>query len=112
LLLHAVKENKNLSSFGTSLNNLVGPTVLEIKYYLKLNRLGRRGLDSTNLLRGLWPYILAPAAEKSEDADALFFFTRRYFMKHGYPLQYQHQRQEPLAPAPKRARVNESVANM
>jgi hypothetical protein len=112
LLLRAVKENKNIHIFdcfdyedhssAAHLSEDSSRVVREIVHYLKLNRYGRRILDSPNVTAGLWPRILSPMTSKPEDSDALFFFVREYFSRDGNlgdETMYQQQ------PPQKRARL-------
>jgi hypothetical protein len=104
-LLQAAKENKSVCSFRPQVGREKEPDdvpdphldalLLEIKYYLKLNRFGRRVLDTRNVSRSLWPAILFPMQSKdNDDPDALFFFIREYFMRISYPLRHQQQQQQ------------------
>ena len=88
LVRHAVERNKSLVFFGDlagkerSQTCNGGPSVVkEIEYDLKLNRYGRRILDSPNVAPSLWPRILCPMADKPEDVDACFFFVRQFFSR-------------------------------
>jgi hypothetical protein len=85
-LLRVVKENKNIcdltdydnwTSTDAEDDSIMFDELDEIEYYLKLNRFGRRLLDSPNLQTGLWPSLLAPMTTQPQDAGALFFLFAR-----------------------------------
>lgn len=116
LMLHAVKENKKLlfldgcypRSFSSS--SVTTGDWAEIDYYLKLNRFGRRTLDSPNIPTSLWPTILSPMTSQLEDADAMFYFVGQYFSRFTADLVCTappvHQGQQP--PHQKKARIAQS----
>ena len=84
LLLQAAKENRSVCSFGPQVGREKEPDdipdphldalLLEIKYYLKLNRFGRRVMDSRNVSRSLWPAIFVPHAEQGQRRHGCLVF--------------------------------------
>jgi hypothetical protein len=87
LLLQAVKGKNTLLSFTTgdgssgNVDMVRCPVEKETDFYLKLNSFGRRILNNTNVYSSLWPILLARMTRASNDADALFFFLREYFLQ-------------------------------
>jgi hypothetical protein len=82
LLLEAAKENKNLvvlDGCAATMDN-ASAGMAEIVHYFKLNKFGRRSLESTNLPPSIWPPLLSQIKQRG-DADALFYFVREYFSR-------------------------------